>query len=92
MKKNYLKELKFCEVSENPKFQLSFSLGSKKSPSTIQAGDELNKPFYGLLRISELDYAYVFRNMTYFKIYCFYFEKARSEKSYNYNEMQRKMF
>ena len=42
--KSCLKELKFCEVSENPKssicwkFQLSISLGSKKSPSTIQYG------------------------------------------------------
>ena len=28
------------------KFQLSISLGSKKSPSTIQPGVMLNKPFY----------------------------------------------
>ena len=50
-KKNCLKELKFCEVSENPKssicwkFQLFISLGSKIYPSTLQVGNKLNKPF-----------------------------------------------
>jgi hypothetical protein len=52
IKKSCWKELKFCEVSENPKssicwkFQLSISLWSKKTPSSIQAGDKLNKPFW----------------------------------------------
>ena len=52
--KSCLNELKFCEVSEIPKsricwkFHLSISWGIKKSPSTIQAGTKLNKPFWKL--------------------------------------------
>ena len=44
-------KLKFCEASEFSKFcicwkfHLSISFGSKKSPSTLQAGNKLNKPF-----------------------------------------------
>ena len=55
-KKSFLKELKFCEVSRNPKFslcwkfQLSISLGSKKSLSTIQSGLKLNKSFCNTTR------------------------------------------
>ena len=50
-KKSCLNKLKFWEASQNQKrsicwkFQLSISLGRQKSPSTIQAGAKLNKPF-----------------------------------------------
>ena len=52
MEKSCLNKLKFWEASRNPKrsicwkFQLSISLGRQKSPSTIQPGLKLNKPFW----------------------------------------------
>ena len=57
-KKSCLKELKFGEVSRNPKssicwkFQLFISLGSKKSPFTIQSWLKLNKPFWSRLLLT----------------------------------------
>ena len=51
-KKSCLNKLKFWEASRNQKrsicwkFQLSISLGRQKSPSTIQPGQQLNKPFW----------------------------------------------
>ena len=59
-KKSCLNKLKFWEASRNQKrsrcwkFQVSISLGTQKSPSTIQAWAKLNKPFCGLLRTYEL--------------------------------------
>ena len=50
-KKSCRNKLKFWEASWNLKrsicwkFQLSISLGRQKSPSTIQPGAKLNKPF-----------------------------------------------
>ena len=50
-KKSCLNKLKFWEASRNQKrsicwkFQLSISLGTQKSPSTIQAWAKLNKLF-----------------------------------------------
>ena len=52
MKKSCLNKLKFWEASRNLKrslcwkFQLSISLGTQKSSSTIQAWAKLNKPFW----------------------------------------------
>ena len=57
-KKSCLNKLKFWEASRNQKrsicwkFQLSISLGTQKSPSTIQAWAKLNKPFYSESKVS----------------------------------------
>ena len=55
-KNSCLNKLKFGEASQNQKrsicwkFKLSISLGTQKSPSTIQAWAKLNKPFWSRLK------------------------------------------